>query len=196
MIQYKNPIGPDLIPIPQAKLHLNSIDLTGKRFGKLLVLSIGDQCFNKKGGKAGCKWNCLCECGRQIQVRGGLIKNQKSCGCAVSTTNTERHWQGFGEISGAYFNRIERDAKDRGLSFEIDVKIAWELFKGYILDNIQWVHKDINQMKWGFSIEKFYFLCEQILKGKEDYLKSNKISPNENNYKNNFGPRFNLKETS
>ena len=31
--------------------------------------------------------------------------------------------------------------------------------RGYIKDNIQWVHKDINRMKWDFPQDKFVKLC-------------------------------------
>ena len=35
--------------------------------------------------------------------------------------------------------------------------------KGYTLDNIQWVHKDINQMKWSFTLDIFYKMCEDVI---------------------------------
>ena len=35
--------------------------------------------------------------------------------------------------------------------------------KGYTIDNIQWLHKDINKMKWDFSQEKFLELCKKIV---------------------------------
>ena len=34
--------------------------------------------------------------------------------------------------------------------------------KGYELDNIQWVHKDINMMRGTLSIEKFKTLCSMV----------------------------------
>lgn len=34
--------------------------------------------------------------------------------------------------------------------------------KGYIENNVQWVHKDINRMKWEFSDEKFINYCKII----------------------------------
>lgn len=35
--------------------------------------------------------------------------------------------------------------------------------KGYKIDNIQWVHKDVNRMKHDFSQEYFLTLCQQIV---------------------------------
>jgi hypothetical protein len=40
---------------------------------------------------------------------------------------------------------------------------------GYILDNIQWVHKDINTMKWNTHQDKFIYMCNLICK----YQKNN-----------------------
>jgi len=34
--------------------------------------------------------------------------------------------------------------------------------KGYVVGNCQWVHKDINRMKWHFQQEHFIELCKQI----------------------------------
>lgn len=54
-----------------------SEDLTGKRFGKLTVISkaenIGDSV----------SWNCICDCGKTKVIRGYSLKNgdTKSCGC-------------------------------------------------------------------------------------------------------------------
>lgn len=34
--------------------------------------------------------------------------------------------------------------------------------KGYTPDNIQWVHKDVNRMKWAFPQERFIEMCKLI----------------------------------
>jgi hypothetical protein len=34
--------------------------------------------------------------------------------------------------------------------------------KGYIVENVQWVHKDINRMKSDFDVDYFIFLCNQV----------------------------------
>lgn len=36
--------------------------------------------------------------------------------------------------------------------------------KGYILNNIQWVHKDINRMKWDLSYNKLLKWCTKVIK--------------------------------
>lgn len=55
--------------------------MIGKRFGKLVVLS-----YDKKSSDGTLYWNCQCDCGRQVSVRGQNLRrtdgNQTvSCGC-------------------------------------------------------------------------------------------------------------------
>ena len=53
------------------------IDLTGKRYGKLIVLDI----YKNKNQRT--KWVCLCECGNEKIILGDSLKSGKtrSCGC-------------------------------------------------------------------------------------------------------------------
>ena len=57
------------------------IDLTGKKFGKLTVIS--------RAGTDHCKhviWNCICDCGNKKVLRSNslTIHHQQSCGCETS----------------------------------------------------------------------------------------------------------------
>ena len=54
------------------------LDLTGKRFGRLTVVSRAE---NSKSGKT--RWHCKCDCGNECVVHGDSLKsgNTKSCGC-------------------------------------------------------------------------------------------------------------------
>lgn len=38
--------------------------------------------------------------------------------------------------------------------------------KGYTIDNVWWVHKDINRMKWDLSIENFIEYCHLVAQNK------------------------------
>lgn len=38
--------------------------------------------------------------------------------------------------------------------------------KGYIKGNVQWLHKDVNQMKWQFPTDRLLELCKKITKNK------------------------------
>jgi hypothetical protein len=55
------------------------IELTGKQFGELTVLSIGE----KEVNTTHYKWICKCSCGKTVQIRGTSLRNgiTKSCGC-------------------------------------------------------------------------------------------------------------------
>lgn len=75
------------------------IDITGKRFNKLTVVSL----HKKENGKV--TWKCICDCGNITYVRGGNLKSGavKSCGCinhipknrthGESQTPLYRHWR-------------------------------------------------------------------------------------------------------
>jgi hypothetical protein len=61
-------------------------DLTGKRFGRLIVIS-----RTENAGKR-ISWNCICDCGKEKVVTTGNLKGKtKSCGCMraemVTTSN-------------------------------------------------------------------------------------------------------------
>jgi hypothetical protein len=78
------------------------IDLTGKRFGRWLVLALhpGRSRFGE-----GARWHCRCDCGGERIVRGFSLRSgrSKSCGCfsrfttrhGLSRTRTYRVWQGI-----------------------------------------------------------------------------------------------------
>lgn len=66
----------------------NVMDLTGRRFGKLLVLSRDDA--NKHGGNH--YWICECDCGNRKSIRGtSLVRENgtRSCGCDQRKVATE-----------------------------------------------------------------------------------------------------------
>lgn len=64
----------------------NFDDLTGKRFGRLTVISWAE-C--RQGNTY---WNCLCDCGKtKVVSRSSLIsKKQKSCGCLLAELSGKR----------------------------------------------------------------------------------------------------------
>lgn len=60
-------------------------DLTGQRFGRLVVLRKSEG--NRPNDKGRIFWECQCDCGNQVSVRAGALTsgNTKSCGCARRT---------------------------------------------------------------------------------------------------------------
>jgi len=63
-------------------------DLTGQRFGKLIVLNRAD---NNKYNQT--MWNCICDCGNQTVIRGYSLTtgNTTSCGCKIKETLSKRN---------------------------------------------------------------------------------------------------------
>lgn len=63
-------------------------DLTGRKYGILLVLGRTDD-YVSPSGKHTTRWLCKCECGNEISTRGSNLKNgrTKSCGCYKAELN-------------------------------------------------------------------------------------------------------------
>jgi hypothetical protein len=102
---------------------LKRIDLTGKKFGKLLVISELDAGYFKCGAKKG-MWLCKCECGKETKVRGAALKsgNIKSCGC-VHAINETKYLKTLFKV---YIN----SAKNRDIDFDLNFDLFCELMKG------------------------------------------------------------------
>lgn len=66
--------------------HWQPLNLIGQRFGKLVVLK-----QIKNDNKGNTRWECKCDCGNIIQIRGNALTtgNTKSCGCLNSKGNAE-----------------------------------------------------------------------------------------------------------
>ena len=62
------------------------IDLTGQRFGRLVVVKRAPNIVYKNGSYT-TAWECLCDCGNKTIVAGGHLKKKKhgtkSCGCVA-----------------------------------------------------------------------------------------------------------------
>lgn len=75
-------------------------DLTGKRFGRLVVLKFYSN--HIQGRPNGRYWECACDCGNTNIVRGTNLKygNSLSCGCGSSRHNAADINRTHGETSG------------------------------------------------------------------------------------------------
>lgn len=76
------------------------IDLTGKRFGRLLVLS---RAKNNKDGRT--MWLCRCDCGNERIIMGKCLRNghTQSCGCLARDINSKRS---FVDHTGEKFGKL------------------------------------------------------------------------------------------
>lgn len=75
------------------------IDLTGSRFGKLLVL--------RRAGNRGphIAWACQCDCGNTKEIVGHSLRSgaSQSCGCNIAVAAKRRNglnWRGFHSYKG------------------------------------------------------------------------------------------------
>jgi hypothetical protein len=61
---------------------IKDADMLNKRFGKLVVTSRAEPTYTKSGTVVD-QWNCVCDCGSTLTVRGASLRNghTSSCGC-------------------------------------------------------------------------------------------------------------------
>lgn len=64
----------------------NSIDITGNKYGKLTVLRRAERPNYVSSNRRGAWWECECECGNIVVIRGNALKTggTQSCGCLTS----------------------------------------------------------------------------------------------------------------
>ena len=69
------------------------IDLTGRRFGRLLVLQREGTYYNDMGLHSMPTWRCRCDCGNEVVVIGYRLRGgqTRSCGCLHRDVTRERH---------------------------------------------------------------------------------------------------------
>lgn len=93
-------------------------DITGKKYGRLTVVSYAGLTKDKKA-----QWNCVCECGNEKTVRAAGLKSGdvRSCGCLAKEAWREVRGKQVGEDSSRYkhglsksrINSIYREIKGR-----------------------------------------------------------------------------------
>ena len=68
------------------------LELTGQRFGRLLVVSRSEDKIFENGVHRS-RWNCLCDCGNTAIVIGANLTNghTQSCGCLHRETTSKTH---------------------------------------------------------------------------------------------------------
>jgi hypothetical protein len=102
------------------------MDLTNKRFGKLVALE--HTRLNSRDA-----WRCICDCGEKVIVRWDhLVKeNTKSCGCLHRRRGKDSpFFRGVGELPLDFYSKIRRSSVRYGrkLDFKVTPKYLWELF--------------------------------------------------------------------
>ena len=106
-------------------LHWRTKNLIGQRFGRLTVVEfVGYGVRNKFSHKS--IWRCKCDCGKVVEKSGNDLTGSKvkSCGCAHF-----RLPHGEAAFNDVFYS-YRRNAKNRGLVFELNKWQAKSLFSG------------------------------------------------------------------
>lgn len=114
-------------------------DLTGQKFGRLTVVSCGE---NTNGGKS--RWICDCDCGKRKEksvTRNDLVTGKvKSCGCLYKDSNKGRnvtHGKTGKRLYRIWLSMRQRCNYSAGKSFKnyggkgISVCEEWESFQNF-----------------------------------------------------------------
>lgn len=83
-----------------------AVDLTGRRYGRLLALK---QVKSEKD-KRHAFWECQCDCGNRIVARKDSLEagNTKSCGCISAEHGWKKHGYSYEKIYGIFQNMKDR----------------------------------------------------------------------------------------
>lgn len=119
-------------------------DMTGERYGKLVVVSRVDD------PRHGTRWLCKCDCGNdKIVVRRHLIRGMtKSCGCSkrefisdartthgMRKTRLYRIWTGVKDRCLNENSKYRKRYGGRGITICDEWKDSFEAFRDWALEN-------------------------------------------------------------
>lgn len=98
--------------------HYNFKNLTGMKFGRLIVLYLS----LKKGKNGQTYWVCKCDCGMDKEIQGSSLINGAtvSCGC-YNRESVSKRFRIESDLPSKkqVYNRYICQAKERGFSFEL-----------------------------------------------------------------------------
>ena len=94
-----------------------TIDLIGKRFGKLVV----KKQLKERGNRGQIKWECVCDCGNKHITTGECIRSgkSKSCGCNRLTPPNKEKDRELAIWKQLYKSTIEKRSKKQGYRSDI-----------------------------------------------------------------------------
>lgn len=196
---------------------MKTIDLTGQLLGDFLVLKRDPQDYQK--------WIVKCGNGHVSSRYGKNLRARKALPCSECTKDKIPTWMytqilhrmedRFGHTDSdftldfllkLYFDQNKECALS-GMPISFDRKrITASLDRidssvGYVVGNVQWVHKEVNFMKQDMPAPRFGHLCELVScykPGRLSYSENHQIartlrlkcSSNHTDYKNMIGKKF------
>lgn len=160
----------------------------GKRFGYLTII---ERLTIKDKGKSGYVfWKCLCDCGNEKIARLQSLKRGEtiSCGCRgrsfyndisgnfLCSLRSSAKRRGLElnltpEFMWELFLKQNKTCAISGLPLIMDRKNPSkntasldrkDSTKGYVTNNVQWVHRIVNTIKWNLTEKEFYDMIKRI----------------------------------
>lgn len=118
-----------------------AIELTGRRFGKLVVLK-----REQNEPKKHARWLCRCDCGKEVIIQSHCLiqGTQRSCGCLLvemhlthGKTNSRLYnvWNCMKQRCGNPNNHNYKEYGERGISICDEWKCSFEAFEKWSLEN-------------------------------------------------------------
>ena len=99
---------------------MSVVDMTGRQLGTLIVLRRAENA----PGSHRARWLCQCTCGRQVVMRGDVLRQGvQSCGCATGT-------RGHGECRGGRPSRLYNIWRDMRSRCGSPKNIGYHLYGG------------------------------------------------------------------
>ena len=123
-----------------------TIDITGKRFGRLSVIGLVGYDYNRAA-----IWKCICDCGKEVIVTGSSLRggSTKSCGCLCRENVKKRNKaRAKKKVTEQTSEAVEKEEKK--IERENEVKEAmqrpidksqfddWWMFGDHETDNQKW----------------------------------------------------------
>lgn len=174
----------------QSCIRCKSSDFSGKKFGLWTVLRRSDE--KSTGTKRRTQWVCKCECGSEHLVeRCNLIKGTSE-GCWLCRRNVinaqyfPRIWyrklKEQAKCRGHVFSITElelweiwvkQDGKCKLTDMPIEISKNYKSTtasvdridnsKGYTEDNVWFIHKHVNMMKFKYDVDYFFEMCQRVV---------------------------------
>lgn len=82
------------------------IDLTGKRFGRLLVLAQNPEPYVSPRGIKTTRWDCICDCGNRVTVLRNQLTGGSSTSCGCFRKERVRAATMKNDLAGKVFGRL------------------------------------------------------------------------------------------
>lgn len=109
---------------------MKKLNVIGQKYGMLEIIR-----EHSKSRSGHIRYTCKCDCGKECNVLLTHLRqgNSKSCGCVIKAKvgKNSPYWTGAGDISGNFWNQIERSAngsKRKTIVISITKEYAWSLF--------------------------------------------------------------------